>query len=47
MPQVECKQDDSPSRLPAMSDPEIDYIFSQMVLRLRATYYALRGTSLH
>lgn len=47
MPQVECKQDDGASRPQVMTDPEIDYIFSQMVLRLRSTYYALRGTSLH
>jgi hypothetical protein len=47
MPQVECKQDDVAPKQPAMTDPEIDYIFSQMVLRLRTTYYALRGTSLH
>lgn len=47
MPQVECKQDDVAPKQPVMTDPEIDYIFSQMVLRLRTTYYALRGTSLH
>lgn len=47
MPQVECKQDDGASRPPAMTDPEIDHIFSQMVLRLRTTYYAMCGTSLH
>lgn len=47
MPQVECKQDDDAPRPPVMTDPEIDYVFSQMVLRLRTTYYALRGTSLH
>ena len=47
MPQVECKQDDVAPKQPVMTDPEIDYIFSQMVIRLRTTYYALRGTSLH
>ena len=47
MPQIEAKQDDGAVKPPVMTDPEIDFIFSQMVLRLRTTYYALRGTSLH
>ena len=47
MPQVECKQKQHISQQPDLADPNVDYLFDQMVSKLRSTYYALCGTHLH
>ena len=47
MPQVECEQKHHISKQPVMVDPDVDYLFDEMVSRLRTTFYALCGTYLH